>query len=155
MQAGGDNQTRDNIANHGCTVMHVMAEGELPPFAYSIGITQQTGAPEVIVIGLKQPLAHFIINQYNRRIRAGERFEAGCFYADFLGGFDVFVDDVPLSAYDDYVGQAIDFYDGYAFKVVQIVFPTTKGIWPWDDDAPASFRTWQPILSKTGAADVD
>jgi Domain of unknown function (DUF4262) len=128
MERGGDERTRDDIAEYGCTVMHVMEEGELPPFAYSIGTFQETGAPEIVVIGLKQPMAHFIVNEYNRRVRSGERLEVGGFYSDFIEGFDVFVDEVPMSEYDDYLGQAIDFYGGRDFKVVQIIYPTTKGI---------------------------
>lgn len=152
MERGGDERTRDDIAEYGCTVMHVMEEGDLPPFAYSIGIFQETGAAEIVVIGLKQPMAHFIVNEYNRRVRSGERFEVGRFYSDFIEGFDVCVDEVPLPEYDDYLGQAIDFYGGRDFKVVQIIYPTTKGIWPWTDGAPKSFQEWQPVLAKVGRA---
>lgn len=152
MERGGDVRTRDDIAKYGCTVMHVMEESEFPPFAYSIGIFQETGAPEIVVIGLKQPMAHFIVNEYNRRAQTGERFETGKYYSDFIDGFEVFVGEVPLSEYDDYLGQAINFYGGRAFKVIQIIYPTTKGIWPWDKDAPNSFQEWQPILAKVGRA---
>lgn len=152
MQRGGDERTRDDIAKYGCTVMHVMEEGESPPFAYSIGINQETGAPEIVVIGLKQPMAHFIVNEYNRRVRSGEQLEVGKFYSEFIEGFEVFVEEVPKSAYDDYFGQAIDFYGGRDFKVVQIIYPTTKGIWPWAESAPKSFQAWQPILAKVGRA---
>jgi len=152
MQPGGNDRTREDIAKYGCSIMHVMAEGESPPFAYSIGITQQTGAPEAVVIGLKQPMAHFVLNEYNSRVRAGERFEVGSSYSGFLEGFEVFVEDVPLSAYEDYFGQDIDFYSGPHFKVVQLIYPTTKGIWPWGADAPESFRRWQPILANIGRA---
>ena len=132
--------------------MHVMEEGESPPFAYSIGITQEKGAPEIVVIGLKQPMAHFIVNDYNRRVRSGECFEVGKFYSEFIEGFEVFVEEVPLSAYDDYFGQAIDFYGGRAFNVIQIIYPTTQGIWPWAEHAPKSFQVWQPLLAKVGRA---
>jgi len=152
MELGGDDRTREDIAKHGCTVMHVMEEGELPPFAYSIGITQQTGAPEVVAIGLKRPMAHSVVNEYNRRVRAGEHFECGKFYSGFLEGFDVFVEEAPLEAYEDYFGQNIDFYGGTNFKVLQLIYPTTKGIWPWANDAPESFRKWQPILARMGRA---
>jgi hypothetical protein len=152
MQLGGDTKTKDDIAKYGCTVMHVMEEGESPPFAYSIGITQETGAPEIVVIGLKQPMAHFIVNEYNHRVKSGEKIEVGEFYSEFIEDFEVFVEDVPLSAYDDYFGQAIDFYGGRAFKVIQIIYPTTKSIWPWTEDAPKSYQVWQPVLAKVGRA---
>ena len=149
MQRGGDQWTKDDIAKYGCSVMHVFdAEGELPPFAYSIGIQQETGAPEVVVIGLKRPMAHSVINEYNQRVREGERFEVGKYYGGFLGGFDICIGAVPLSAYDDYFGQDIDFYGGRDFQVLQVIYPTTQGVWPWTDGAPESFLQWQPVLAK-------
>lgn len=141
-------KTRDDIAQYGCTVIHVLAEDDLPPFAYSIGIAGETGAPEVVVIGLKQPLAHSVVNEYNRRVRAAGPLRVGAFHAGFIGGFDIFLGEVPQSAYEEYFGQAIDFYGGIGFDVVQIIYPTTQGLWPWTTDAPASFRAWQPILSR-------
>ena len=150
MELGGDERTRGDIAKHGYTVMHVMEESGLPPFAYSIGIQQQTGAPEVVVIGLKRPMAHSVVNEYNSRVRAGERFESGKFYSGFLEGFDVCVEEVPRSAYERYFGQDLDFYGGPKFDVLQIIFPTTNGVWPWSEDAKPSFRQWQPILAKIG-----
>ena len=151
MERGGDTRTREDIAKYGCSVMHVFdPEDELPPFAYSIGIQQETGAPEVVVIGLKQPMAHFVVNEYNKRIREGESFEVGQFYSGFLEGFDIYIGAVSKSVYDDYFGQDIDFYGGREFAVVQVVYPTTKGIWPWTEGAPESFKQWQPLLALEG-----
>lgn len=151
MERGGDQRTKEDIAKYGCSVMHVFdPAGDLPPFAYSIGIQRETGMPEVVVIGLKRPMAHSVINEYNSRVRDGERFEVGKYYSGFLEGFDVCVGAVPVSVYDDYFGQDIDFYGGRDFQVVQVIYPTTKGIWPWTVDAPESFLQWQPVLAKKG-----
>ncbi|WP_259373768.1 DUF4262 domain-containing protein [Rubrivivax gelatinosus] len=149
MERGGDTKTRDDVAKHGCSVMHVFdSEGELPPFAYSIGIQQETGAPEVVVVVvLKQPIAHFVVNEYSKRVREGERFEVGCYYSGFLEGFDVYSDVVPESAYGDCFGQSIGFYGGREFAVVQIIYPTTGGVWPWTEGAPESLRQWQSLLA--------
>ena len=127
--------------------MHIAAEDDLPPFAYSVGIQQSIDAPECVVIGLKQPMAHFVVNEYNARLRNGERFEAGQRYAGFLGNFDIQISSVDKSHYDEYFGQAQRFYHGDNFSVVQIVYPTTSGIWPWDAQADAWLRQWQPILA--------
>jgi Domain of unknown function (DUF4262) len=151
VERGGDQRTKEDIANYGCSVMHVFdPEGGLPPFAYSIGIQEETGAPEVVVIGLKQPLAHSVVNEYNKRVRKGERFDIGKYYGGFLEGFEICIGAVPSSVYEDYFGQDIDFYGGRDFQVVQVIYPTTRGIWPWTDNAPASFLEWQPVLAKKG-----
>jgi hypothetical protein len=146
----GDKKVKDNIAKYGCHVLHIAEEGDLPPFSYSVGITQQTGAPEVVVIGLKSDIAHFVVNEYNRRVRAGERFEPGKLYAGFLEGFEVLAQPVPRDAYDEYFGQNLRFYDGPNFEVLQLVYPTTDGVWPWSAEASEYFRNRQPILSPGG-----
>ena len=33
----------DDIEKYGCHIIYVMAEGEAPPFSYSIGIWRSTG----------------------------------------------------------------------------------------------------------------
>lgn len=153
MAMTSDTKTRDHIAEHGCTVIHVLEEGDLPPFTYSIGVMQETGEPEVVVIGLQRELAHFIVNQYNIRVRSGERFLAGGHYAGFLEGFDVCAIEVPPSEYDEYVGQALDYYGGAQFRLLQLVYPTTSGLWPWSEGAPEGFRKWQPVLGPSDGID--
>src|SRR5205085_7317303 len=123
-----------------------------PPFAYSIGITQQTGEPEVFVIGLKRELAHSVVNEYNTRVRAGDRFSAGNLYSGFLGGFDVLAEEVPIAEYDEYFGQCLKYYAGPSFRVLQLVYPTTSGVWPWSEQAPEQFRSRQPVLARAGRA---
>jgi len=150
--AANDEKTRDDIERYGCTVINVLEEGELPPFAYSIGVTQKTGEPEVVVIGLKRELAHFIVNEYNRRVRGGERFESGQLYSGFVDGFDLLAEEVPLSEYDEYFGRGLRYYDGPRFRVLQLVYPSTAGVWPWSMEASESFRSRQPVLARSGRA---
>jgi len=139
-----------DIAKYGCHVICVLAEKNLPPFGYSVGIQRSTGCPEVVVIGLKHPLAHSIINVYNKRVRAGEKFVAGQFYSDFIGNFDVTFEKVHPKHYENYFGWDRWLYNGNEFDVVQLIYPTTEGIWPWDEKASEGFRAWQPLLTETG-----
>ena len=149
-----DARTREHIDKYGCTVMHVAGEGDPPPFAYSIGVTEQTGEPEVVVIGLKREMAHFVVNEYNRRVCAGERFQSGQRYSGFLEGFDVEAEEVPRSAYQEYFGQALTFYGGSCFRVLQLVYPTTDGVWPWSSEASESIRQRQPLLARAHGTSV-
>lgn len=64
----------DDIEKYGCHILQIMAEGEQPPFSYSIGIIKNLGKPKVIVVGLKEPIAKFLVNEYNRRLKEGEDF---------------------------------------------------------------------------------
>lgn len=141
-----EQQALDDIEKYGCHIIHVMEEGVLPPFAYSVGVSKTSHVPEVIVIGLKRPMAHFVVNDYNRRVRAGERFAAEEYYSGFLEGFDIRFASVAKEHHEEYLGWNRWLYGGDSFDTFQIVYPNTSGIWPWDEAAPLSFREWQPLL---------
>lgn len=143
----GEQKALADIDRYGCHVIHVAAEDELPPFSYSVGIKRSADRPEVVVIGLKQPVAHFAINEYNRRIREGEVFVPGERYSGFLESFDVSPELVDETFYREYFGWNLWLYGGTAFEVLQLVYPATSGAWPWQSSASEWFRTWQPILT--------
>jgi hypothetical protein len=69
-----DHGVFDDIEKYSCRVLLVMAGGGFPPFSYSIGITQTPEKPEIDVVGLKEPIARFVINDYHQRLRAVEKF---------------------------------------------------------------------------------
>lgn len=141
-------QIETNIEQFGCHVVHVAAEDELPPFSYSVGIQRSFGAPEAIVIGLEQPLAHEIITDYNRRVRNGEAFMAGGSYAEFIDNFEMIVERVDREFYGEYLGAAMWLYDGPSFEAVQLIYPTMDGRWPWDPSVSDAYRAWQPVLTR-------
>ncbi|WP_090449667.1 DUF4262 domain-containing protein [Dyella sp. OK004] len=145
-----ENKCLSDVEKYGCQVRHVMAEGDSPPFSYSIGIERSSGSPEIIVVGLEQSLSHFIVNEYNRRARDGEQYRPHQRVSDFIEGFDCELRAMDLSHYRNYLGWALWFYGGSNFRVLQLVYPTTTGIWPWDPDAPSSFKIWQPVLDTSG-----
>ena len=142
----GEQKAIADVEQFGCHVIHVMEQDDLPPFAYSVGIEKTSQAPELVVIGLKRPLAHFIINEYNRRVRGGDRFEAGQRVSGFLERFDCQLRSVDPSYYHEYFGWNLWFYKGTRFRVLQLVYPTVEGIWPWEAGANEWFRGRQPLL---------
>lgn len=142
-----EQKTLENIEAFGCSVLHIAAEDDLPPFSYSVGITKTSKAPELVVIGLKQPIAHFIVNEYNRRVRSGDKFVSGNRYSGFIEGFELQAQQVDPAFYDEYFGYNLWLYDGPNFEVLQFIYPTTAGVWPWEADASDAFRSNQPILS--------
>ena len=142
-----ERKTLANIEEFGCSVLHIAAEDDLPPFTYSVGITKSSNAPELVVIGLKQPIAHFIINEYNRRVRSGEQFIDSERYSGFIEGFEILAKKVDPSFYDEYFGYDLWLYKGPNFEVLQFIYPTTAGVWPWEPSASEWFRSNQPILS--------
>ncbi|MBK8235898.1 MAG: DUF4262 domain-containing protein [Deltaproteobacteria bacterium] len=144
----------EDIERFGCHVIHVLPAGDVAGFSYSIGVQKSVGAPEVIVLGLNRDIAHFVVNEYNRRVHGGERFAAGRFHAGFLDGFEVTFERVDRRHYRDHFGWARWLYDGDAFEAVQLVYPSTSGIWPWDTGGPDVFGRDQPLLTASGAREA-
>lgn len=143
-----DRKLLENIEQYGCSVIHIAEEDDLSPFTYSVGIEKTSSAPEVVIIGLKQTIAHFIINEYNRRIQKGEVFENSQRYSGFIEDFEVQIETVDESYYEEYFGYNLWFNQGPSFRVVQIIYPNTSGIWPWQAEANDWFKGWQPVLNK-------
>lgn len=136
----------DDIEQYGCHILHVMEEGKSPPFSYTVGVQRTSNAPELMVIGLKQPIAHFVLNDYNRRVREGERFSDGQYASGFLEGFDCLFCEVDRANYREYLGWALWLYGGEEFDTFQFVYPNTSGVWPWQNEADEWFKSRQPIL---------
>lgn len=143
----GEQKALDDIEQFGCHILHIMAEGELPSFSYTVGIQRTSNAPELIVVGLKRPIAHFVLNEYNRRVRKGEHFGDGQFSGGFLEGFDCLFREVDRANYKEYLGWGLWLYGGDGFNALQLVYPNTRGVWPWQHDANQWFKSWQPILA--------
>jgi hypothetical protein len=138
-----DNEKRalQDIEEYGCHILHVLEEGEYPRFSYSIGIQKSTGQPEIIVTGLKREFAHTLINNYNNRVKSGEVFEINSCYSGFLGNCDVTFKLVDKKHYPEYFGWAKWLYKEDNFNVLQLIYPSTSGVWPWDKNAPDDY-TW-------------
>ncbi|NRA62734.1 MAG: DUF4262 domain-containing protein [Psychrobium sp.] len=146
-----DQKALDDIDEFGCHVINVMEGEEEPQFTYSIGINKKQNKSDLIIVGLKRELAHSVINNYKDRLLDGESFESGKFYSDFLGNFDVCFVEVDKSHYQDYLGWGLWLNDGDNFKMLQLVWPTTDGQWPWTTDRTDFYKWAQPILNKDGA----
>jgi hypothetical protein len=144
----GEEKALKDIGEYGCHILHVMEDGDHPRFSYSIGIEKTSRQPEIIVTGLKQELAHWIINEYNSRIKKGEIFMPDKFYEGFLDGFKVTFKKVQKTYYDEYFGWAKWLYGGDGFSAVQLIYPSTSGAWPWDNNAPEDFIRFVPKLYK-------
>lgn len=136
-----------DIETYGCHVVHVLEDEEHPPFSYSVGIGKMSKQPEVIVVGLARDLAHFVVNEYNARVRAGETFAAGKRYDGFLDGHAVEFEIVDPRHYHAYLGWNQWLYEGDGFDALQIVYPSTDGEWPWDDEVAESFAEQQPLIT--------
>lgn len=138
-----------HIERYGCSVTSVFDPGEAtPPFSYSIGIARSSSAPELIVVGLGAKLALALINEYNGRVRSGERFDIGVLYTGFLEGFAVQFGPVTRDHRVRYMKSTCWLHGGPGFEALQLIWPSTTGEWPWDATASDWLRGHQPLLSR-------
>lgn len=135
-----------DIEQYGCHILHVIEDDEYPRFTYSIGIEKTSSQPEIIITGLNQEVAHWIVNEYNNRIKAGEVFKPNEYYSGFLEGFEITFKKVSPEYYTEYFGWANWLYKGSNFKVLQFIYPDTSGVWPWDSEASSDFKWFLPKL---------
>jgi len=148
-RAENDKRVADDVARFGCHVISVFdPEEKLPTFSYSVGIQASSGAPEAIVIGLRPNLGHSMINEYNDQVRRGAQFERGSRYQGFLEGFDIYIEPAKPALVSEYTLGCTRFYAGSHYRVVQLIYPTTSGIWPWQKAASAWFRSNQAMLGR-------
>jgi hypothetical protein len=144
-----DKRVARDIKRYGCHVVSVFdPKGRLPFFSYSIGIQDSSGAPDVIVIGLRPELGGYLVNEYNRRVRKGRRFKRGTRYSGFLRGFSVYIEPARPERYSRYAYGCARYYDGREYSIVQLVWPSTKGVWPWNKTASKWLVRNQPMLGR-------
>ncbi|MGO1048894.1 DUF4262 domain-containing protein [Crossiella sp. CA198] len=153
LETADDQLRRELLASaeqHGAAVVHVPEEEGAANFALSVGCWRRFGAPEAVVIGLPEEAATHVIGAYVDRISRGERFPLGKVYQDFLPGCLVTFEKVNLGYYPEFLGFVFLFHPQGNFPAMQIIVTTPEGHWPWQDNAPAGFFEWQPVLTESG-----
>jgi hypothetical protein len=149
----GEEKCLTDIERYGLHVMRVAGDKEWPEFTYSVGLYHSFGLPEVIILGLRGQLAHSILNELAARARAGKRYQVGEMVDGLLEGFQVTFRPVPPEHLVAHFGWALWYYEGEPFPTLQLVFPSTAGVWPWDPAASEFIRTQQPILQSVPVPD--
>ena len=130
----------DDIREFGQHVLAVAEDDEGPGFIYSIGLFENYAHPEIIIIGLRQELAHLLINNIAFDIKEGKIFSPGEFHEGVLDDFLCYFAAVHPEHYRDFVGWARWYYGGDDFPLVQCIYPTTNGVFPWEKDFPENSK---------------
>jgi Domain of unknown function (DUF4262) len=144
---GGDAQMRADIATYGWHVIKVYEDDEGPAFAFTIGLFQRFGHPELIVFGLPPDTMHLMLNGAGENVRAGRPYAAGLNYDDILEGYSCTFRPVPRRHYEAYLGSARWYYEGDDFPVLQLIWPDREHRYPWAAPPDAWIRGAQPVLA--------
>jgi hypothetical protein len=136
----------DDIELYGWHVIKIPEDTSGPTIVYSIGFNHSFEHPEILIIGLEIEAAHFLINRIGDAIREGLVLKPGHFYSNLFEKIDCYFTSVDSKYYKEYAGYAEQFYQGPSFPILQCIYPTLSGIYPWQVGWPEQLKKAQPIL---------
>jgi hypothetical protein len=135
----------ENIDEYGQHVQGVFGEGDILPFFYTIGLTEQE-LPELLLIGGFAPEdGAAVLNWLGEAMRErGRPFNDGEIM-DWGGRLPVKVVDAGDEARNEYVIQAGEFYQTDQVRVMQVLIPDTEGRFPGEPGCAEPFGS-VPVL---------
>ncbi|HEX6803641.1 MAG TPA: DUF4262 domain-containing protein [Terriglobales bacterium] len=136
----------DDVEKHGCHVLSVREEGGFPGWCYTIGLADVLGCPELIVIGLKLDVAHWLLNECARRLQQGLRLEESQRVDGLLSNVECEFRAIEKRWIRQTMGYAVWYNGGDGFGVLQCVYPDLGKHFPWDEGFDDSWRKRQPLL---------
>lgn len=139
----------ETIEEHGWFVALVNDESNTPTtyFAYSIGIEKTQDHPELIMLGQSPDIMPQIINDVGTRIKRGELLRDGSKLPGLMPGALCECKTMHSTWYRDYLGYGLWYHGNENFEVIQVFWPDSKGLYPWDPDCDPDVIRAQPDLS--------
>lgn len=149
----GENESEqkviDDIATYGWHCVNIHPEGEQVGYAFTIGLFQSYGHPELIIIGLPVKVAHQILATVADAARSSAPLDLTQSTDALINDYMCCFVEVPLTEYYEHVGYCRWYYRGNGFPLYQVVWPSREGFFPWHEQATAGFRAEQPVLAPT------
>ena len=125
-----DDKLIKDIREFGWHVIKVFSRTGGPDFAYSIGLFETFGHPEILIVGLALDTMHLLINNIAMDVKSGKTFENLRDYDDILDGYICTFRVVRTEHYKDLFGWAISHYQGADIPGMQCVWPDRKNNFP-------------------------
>jgi hypothetical protein len=146
-EAGHRIEMLTNIRRDGYHKMGVFSETEgEPEFSYTVGLFHTYEHPEVIIFGLEINAEFAVLHTVQELVANGMMFSHGDESFEVLDGTSVVFVDFSRVKYDEYLGQAENFYQSDDFPVLMLVWPDRDGVFPWSDGAADWLKRRQPAL---------
>jgi hypothetical protein len=133
-----------DIEDYGWHVVKVFTKDSGPDFAYSIGLFQSFGHPEILIVGLGLDTMHQIINNIGAEVKRGKTFQDGQSSDDILEGYECIFREVLPEYFHDLFGWAIWHYEGKKFLALQCIWPDRDRRFPWEEESGPEFPAHQP-----------
>ncbi|MFD1157274.1 DUF4262 domain-containing protein [Roseovarius aestuarii] len=120
------------VREFGWRSTHVQTKEEASPsFTYSTGFWLTLQAPEIIIFDFPGTLAHDVLGQIFREIQGGRDLRTGLPTKGILANEEVVLLPVRQSAAPEYLVSSIWFYKGAQVPCLQLVWPDSNGLFPW------------------------
>jgi len=146
-----DRKLLSDVAQYGWHVLHILADESEPGYSFSVGLYLKFGHPEILVMGLSQPVAHELINLAAGYISNGKVFRPRERTDDLAHGFACSFVPILVEHYQQYLGYGIWFYRTLKqpFPSMQLVWPDKQGRFPWESGYDERFSKLQRLLDTT------
>ncbi|HLR17366.1 MAG TPA: DUF4262 domain-containing protein [Alcanivoracaceae bacterium] len=146
-----DKHIFSEVNQQGWHGLHVPAKNKEPNYSFSVGHYLTKKHPEIIIVGAPEKVAQKLLAQVALRVQAmDEKLLPNKPYRNFLQGLDVAFIPVAMRHYNTYLGFNNWFYGSleHAYPVLQLVWPDTAGVFPWQRRYDKRFKALQPLLGK-------
>lgn len=121
------------IKRAGFAVICIGPEPGVPPFAYSVGLTETYGSPELLIVGVGDQVAIPVFHAVVDKIKRGEKLVDGDVLEQVLN-VPCVVKAISEDTASKYALNVLSRYKDSstppAFQ--QIVYPDEAGIFPWE-----------------------
>ncbi len=121
----------DNISNIGYHTTAILEAENVTPFAYSTGLFENFGIPELFISGLGPNLSGKIIEKYVEKYKSNEIL-LNEKIKNLVDEFPVYLIELRNEDLSEYVLTSIKFYENREYKYLQLVFPDLNGKFPND-----------------------
>lgn len=138
---------RDRISRKQWTVLQVLPDKTGPVFYYTVGLTAR-GLPELVLFGLDCATGKKALENIAGMLVNGVRPEDGILLHDVLQNVPVALRDIPSIKAQTHMRYASEFFpDGV--RGMQVIWPDTAGVFPWQRDFDRSMAAYQRLLTET------
>ncbi|MFL6117676.1 MAG: DUF4262 domain-containing protein [Catenulispora sp.] len=135
-----------HVRRTGWTSIGIMPGTRTPGWAFSVGLWHSYRTPEVSLFGLLLPDMQQRVNRAGRLIRDNKPFGLDIEIDGILDAAPVVAKRVHPGWYATLFGFAVGFYRGAVPPFVQLVWPDSHGLFPWQPGCGLRCRTVQPQL---------
>ena len=122
-----------------------------PAYAYTIGVPELTGFPEIAVFGLTPVAANGLLGLVVDALQGGTDIPFG---VELIGLLDnelrCLFAPIDLDTQPEAFATAAAWYRGAAFAMVQLLYPDRNGFMPYEAGFEQRMRLAQPVVGDPG-----